>query len=496
MRIKQLIKVLGSKGNYSEAEDFEVRGISCNSKSVGDGFVFVAIKGTRQDGNRFIEEAISKGAKAVVVQSPGRLPVRQAGKVTKSPAKIPFIGVKDTRRALAELATEFYGNPSLKIKVIGVTGTNGKTTVTYLIEGIIKEAGFSPAVIGTVNYRFKDKIIPSKNTTPGPIELQSMLAEMLETRIDYAVMEVSSHALHQERTEGINFHSAVFTNLTQDHLDYHKTLDNYFSSKARLFQDISPGSFAVINNDDKYGARIKKLTRAGVITYGIKNKADITARDIKFDTLHTEFLLAGPGLGAGFRSRLIGMHNVYNILAAVAWALKEGIGLSVIKSAIEGFSEVPGRLERIDSKAGFSVFVDYAHTEDALSNIIATLRQLSKKRIIVVFGCGGERDKTKRPKMGRVVSEFSDYAIITSDNPRSEEPLRIIEDIRKGIKKNNYCVIPQRKEAIKKSLSLAQPGDIVLVAGKGHENYQILKEGVIHFDDREAVRECLKSMNY
>jgi UDP-N-acetylmuramoyl-L-alanyl-D-glutamate--2,6-diaminopimelate ligase len=511
MRIKQLIKILGNPRNYSGAADFEVRGISCNSKTVKDDFVFVAVKGTREDGNKFIEEAIEKGAKAVIVQSP-RLSLASAWDSLRSHvaaslsletpfghrsgAKIPFIGVKDTRRALAELAAEFYGNPSSKIKVIGVTGTNGKTTITYLLEELIKEAGFSPAVIGTVNYRFRDKIIPSKNTTPGPIELQSMLADMLKTGIDYAVMEVSSHALHQDRTGGINFHSAIFTNLTQDHLDYHKTLDNYFRSKARLFQDIPPGSFAVINNDDKYGRRIKKLTRAGVITYGIKNKADITARDIKFDCLHTEFLLAGAELETGFRSRLIGMHNVYNVLATVAWALREGIELSAIKSAIERFSQVPGRLERIDSRAGFSVFVDYAHTEDALYNIIATLRQLYKKRIIVVFGCGGERDKTKRPKMGRVVSELSDYAIITSDNPRSEDPLQIIEDIRNGINKNNYCVIPERKEAIKKSLSLAQPGDIVLLAGKGHESYQILKDGIIHFDDREAVRECLKSMNY
>ena len=502
MRIKQLIKALGNFSNYSNLADFEVSGISCNSKAVKDGFIFVAIRGNRQDGNKFIEEAIERGAKAIIVQSPshpvcptGRqviLSRRQAGKST---AKIPFIRVKDTRKALAKLAAEFYGGPSSKIKVIGVTGTNGKTTITYLLEALLKEAEFLPAVIGTINYRFKDKIIPSKNTTPGPIELQSLLADMLKTGIDYAIIEVSSHALDQDRTLGIKFHSAVFTNLTQDHLDYHKTLENYFRSKAKLFENISPPAFAVINNDDKYGRRIKELTKARIITYGIKNKADIRARDIKFDCLHTEFKLLGAGLETDFRSRLIGIHNVYNILATVGWALQEGITPATIKSVLEGFSLVPGRLERIDFAGDFSVFVDYAHTEDALKNILKTLRPLTKKRIIVVFGCGGERDKTKRPKMGRLASELSDYAIITSDNPRSEDPMEIIRDIKRGIKKNNYSVMPQRLDAIRESLSLAKPGDIVLVAGKGHENYQILKDRSIPFDDREAVKECLKSMN-
>lgn len=490
MRITDLIRALDAFNNHSNLKDFEVSGISCNSKSVKDNFIFVAIKGNREDGNRFIGEAIKKGAGAVVIQSPRHPACRQAG---TSPAKVPFIKVKDTRKALAKLAAEFYGNPSSKIKVVGITGTNGKTTISYLIEALLKEAGFLSAVLGTVNCRFKDKVVPSKNTTPGPVELQSMLDEILKENVRYAIMEVSSHALHQDRTEGIAFSSAIFSNLTQDHLDYHKTKESYFQSKARLFKNISSGSFVVTNNDDKYGRRIKELTPAKVITYGIENKADIVASDIKFDIAHTELRISSLKAEVRLRSHLIGKHNVYNILATMAWAQEEGLGLSTIKSAIETFSFVPGRLERIDFKGDFSVFVDYAHTEDALRNVITTLRQLTKERIIVVFGCGGERDKTKRPKMGRVVAGLADYAIITNDNPRSEDPLKIIKDIKRGIKENNYCIIPERLEAIRKAFNLAKSGDIVLVAGKGHENCQILKDKTIHFDDREAVRECLMS---
>jgi len=323
-----------------------------------------------------------------------------------------------------------------------------------------------------------------------------MLAEMLKEGIDYTIMEVSSHALDQDRTAGIDFHSAIFTNLTQDHLDYHKTVENYFEAKLKLFKDIDTDSFVVINHDDGWAKRIKKLTRARIVTYGIENNADYMARDIRFDCLHTKFRLLYPEGEIDFSSRLIGRHNVYNILAAVSWALAEGIDTQAIKSAVEKFFQVPGRLERIDSRGDFTVFVDYAHTEDALRNIIKTLRFLTDKRIIVVFGCGGERDKSKRPKMGCVVSELSDCAIITNDNPRSEDPQDIINDIKRGIKKTNFCVIPERAEAIKKSLSLAKSGDIVLVAGKGHEDYQVIKDRRIPFDDREVIRECLKSMNY
>lgn len=488
MRLKQLIKSLYNC-DYSHLEDFEVRGITCNSKEVLENFIFVAIKGSKTDGHQFIEEAINKGAKAVIIQ-------RQSAKVSKCQNSVNLIKVDDTRSALAKLAIEFYGNPSQNLKVVGITGTNGKTTVSYLIEAILIEAGFTPAVIGTVNYRFKDKVILSKNTTPPATQIQAMLSDMLKENINYAIMEVSSHALDQDRTAGINFHSAIFTNLTHDHLDYHHTLEDYFQAKAKLFKNLDTSSFAIINEDDEYGRRLKKLTRAKIITYGIKNQADIVARNIKSDIRHTEFSLTTIDGKINFKSRLIGYHNAYNILAAVSWAKTEGLDLSVIKSTLEKFYFVPGRLERIDFDGDFSIFVDYAHTEDALCNVIRSLRALTSNKIIVVFGCGGERDKTKRPKMGYIVSELADFALITNDNPRSEDPQDIIEDIKKGIKKENFCVMLDRKEAIKKSLSLAKSGDIVLIAGKGHENYQILKDRIIDFDDRKVVRECLKLMNY
>lgn len=488
MRLKQLLKTLDMDLVYFEGEDFDVRGISCDSQRVSDGFIFVAIKGAAQDGNNFISEAIPRGAKAVVVQSPCLHFCMGAA----NHQGLSFIEVRDTRKALAKLAAAFYGNPSQKIKVIGVTGTNGKTTITYLIEALLKQAGRNCAVIGTVNYRFKNKIIPAKNTTPSSQELQAMLQEISAQDIGYAVIEVSSHALDQDRTLGINFHTAVFTNLTQDHLDYHKTMENYFRAKAKLFEDIKPDSFAVINNDDEYGRILQKLTKAKVVTYGIKNNSSVLAKNLKFDFEQTEFVLGINDQKTKIKTPLIGRHNVYNILAAVSWTLNEGWDLSVIQPAMERFGSVPGRLERINTNKGFFVFVDYAHTEDALKNAINTLREISKERIIVVFGCGGERDRTKRPKMGRIVSELADYAVITNDNPRSEDPCSIISDIEKGISKNNYSIVFDRREAIEKSLKLAQAGDVVLVAGKGHENYQILNNQTIHFDDREVIRECLK----
>lgn len=487
MRLKQLLRSIKVDLVYPEREDFDVRGISCDSRRVSDGFIFVAIKGVNQDGYNFISEAVSRGAKAVVIQF----------NLEKSQFtdKVTFIEVKNTRKALAELVAAFYGNPSRKIKVIGITGTNGKTTTAYLIEALLKQAGRDCAVFGTVNYRFKEKIIPAQNTTPGAQELQAILQEISALDIGYAVMEVSSHALDQDRILGINFQTAVFTNLTQDHLDYHKTMEAYFRAKARLFEDIQPDSLAVINNDDEYGRILQKSTKAKVVTYGIKNSSSVLAKNLKFDFTQTEFILEIAGQKAKIRTPLIGRHNVYNILAAVSWALNEGWDLSLIQAAMEKFDSVPGRLERIDTNRGFSVFVDYAHTEDALKNVIAALREIVKERIILVFGCGGERDRTKRPKMGRIVSELADYAVITDDNPRSEDPCGIISDIEKGINKNNYSIVPDRREAIKKSLQLAQAGDVVLVAGKGHENYQILKNKTIHFDDCEVIRECLKQKN-
>ena len=478
MQIQELVKLIRRN---------KFNGISGNSKTVKKGFIFVAVKGARLDGNKFIKEAIDKGAKVIVGESKDLR--------NNNLKDILTVPVKDTRKAIAKLAVEFYKNPSDKIKVVGVTGTNGKTTITYLIEELLRKSGHNPGVIGTINYRYNNMVIPAKNTTPGPIEIQSIISDMQNRKVDYLAMEVSSHALDQSRVLGVNFHSAIFTNLTQDHLDYHKTLNNYFLSKAKLFTELSRKAFCVINNDDKFAVRLKKMTPAKVITYGIRNKSSVMARDIKFNVTHTEFLLITPRGEIRIRTSLIGIHNVYNILATCAWGLEAGIKLSKIQSAISDFKIVPGRLERINTDKGFSIFVDYAHTDDALKNVIGTLRHLHPKRIITVFGCGGERDKLKRPKMGKVATALSDFAIITSDNPRSENPKAIIEDVLKGIENTNYCTFVDRFKAIKKALSLARAGDIVLVAGKGHEDYQVLNTGPIPFDDRKVVRECLRFLS-
>lgn len=487
MYLKDLIKSLTLCPGFKLPVDFWVKGLSCDSRKTGADFVFVAIKGAQEDGSRFIAEAIENGARAVVLKSQDTRHMSQDNVV--------FIEVEDDRMALAQLACAFYGNPSEKLSTVGVTGTNGKTTVTYLIEAILKSCGEVPGVIGTVNNRFQDRVFPSLNTTPGPLELQSMLADMLNSKATYSVMEVSSHALDQDRTALINFSAGIFTNLTQDHLDYHKSLEEYFSAKSKLFCGLCDSALSIINADDPYGVKLKKISRGKVITYGIDSECDVKARDLKMDLSSSGFFLQGKTWKGQIKTRLIGRHNVYNILAAFAWAEGAGLDPLKVKSAIEGFYLVPGRLERVGSDRGFSVFVDYAHTEDALKNVLSALRQIQHERIIVVFGCGGERDKTKRPKMGSVVSQMADFAIITNDNPRSEEPEEIIGNIRSGIAKDNFCVIPDRLEAIKKSLSLAKPGDIVLVAGKGHEDYQIIKGKTTHFDDREVVRKCLQSMS-
>lgn len=487
-KLTELLNTLDVWLPLKSFNDFEVGGISCHSKKVREGDVFVAVKGSACDGQRFIDEAIQRGARAVILQ--GSEP-QSAGRFA-----VPSILVPSTRDVLGRLASEFYGHPSTKMRVAGITGTNGKTTVSYLMEAMLKECGYLPAVVGTINYRFGSEVIPATNTTPGAVELQSLLADMVSGGIEYAIMEVSSHALDQKRTEGIHFHSALFTNITRDHLDYHKSYGAYVDSKARLFEQLPADAFAVINNDDPFAVRFKRATEAEVLTYGVEHPAQVRAHDIEFSLSKTVFTLTLAGARIRVHSPLLGIHNVSNVTAAAAWAHKAGIPIPVILAAVEKFSYIPGRLQRLDTdyKVPFYVFVDYAHTEDALRNSILALRRFSDKRLIVVFGCGGDRDKAKRPAMGRTASELSDYVVLTSDNPRREDPYAIIEDISKGIKRNNYCVIPERSEAIKTALAIAQPQDIVLVAGKGHEVYQIMKDRIVPFDDREEIRTCLRSM--
>jgi len=492
MKLKALIESSGFSLPRG-FKNFEVKGVTSDSRKAQENFIFVAVKGSDFDGHDFIQQAIEQGARAVV----GLVDSSQL----TADKKVTYIRVADTRRALAELASQFYDQPSLRMTVTGITGTNGKTTVSYLIEHILKSAQFTPGVIGTINYRFKDKILNASNTTPGPERLQALLDQMQKEKVDYAIIEVSSHALDQERVGAIKFCTAIFTNLTKDHLDYHHDLNSYFAAKAKLFRGLPTEGFAILNIDDVHTSKLIKLTRAYVVTYGLGNHADITAKDININLKGTEFILRlRYSISKKFATKvdklmlstsLIGRHNIYNILAAVAFGLTQRIDLEIISEAIKRFTGVPGRLERIPTEDDFSVFVDYAHTEDALRKVIESLRPLCKGRLCVVFGCGGNRDKNKRPKMGRVVTELADLAIITTDNPRNEEPQDIINDITAGINKQNFKVVIDRKEAIKEILSETSKDDIILIAGKGHENYQILKDRIIHFDDREVVRECL-----
>lgn len=485
MKFTQLIKSLEGFHVVTAGTDFEVAGLACDSRKAGADYVFVAIKGADADGHAFVRDAVARGSRAVIAQE----------ETAASSPGLNCIVVRDSRKALAQIAAAFYQDPSQRLRVVGITGTNGKTTVSYLIEAIVRQAGRNPAVIGTVNYRFKDRLIPSLNTTPGPLELQPMLAEMAKAGVEYVAMEVSSHALAQERTEGVHFCAALFTNLTQDHLDYHKTMEDYFQSKARLFSGLNNHAFAVINGDDPYGRRLMVPPGVSMVTYGLATHCDFMASEPEFSLKGSRFTIRTACKSIQVNTPLIGRHNVYNILAAASWALREGFPVDDILAAIAGFRSVPGRLEPIENNAGLAVFVDYAHTEDALKNVIKAIRELSKKRLIVVFGCGGDRDKTKRPKMGAVVAELADFAVVTSDNPRSEDPMAIIGDITRGIRKDNYRVVPDRRLAIKEALGMAAEGDAVLIAGKGHEDYQVLKDGRVHFDDREVARECLGSMN-
>jgi len=483
MKLRELIRSLDI--SIAGSGDFVVRGVTSDSRKIQDDFVFVAIHGNKLDGSAFIEEAVKNGAKAIVFQDQEAL---------NNSDGVVFINVRDSRFALAKLAAEFYGYPSRKMKVIGVTGTNGKTTITYLIEHILKEAGYKTGVIGTINYRYDDKVIVAKNTTPGPEDTQSLLAEMFEADVRYVAMEVSSHALDQDRVNGVDFHAAIFTNLTQDHLDYHKDMEAYFMAKSLLFRNLNSEALAIINKDDSYAQRLMNLTNADVITYSLRHPADIAVTKIKLGLEGSSFLINYKGLRLEINSKLIGKYNVYNILAAVSFAFHERIDPQKIKEAVESFNCVPGRLEQIDLGQVFKVFVDYAHTDDALRNVISSLKEVEHNRIIVVFGCGGDRDKIKRPKMGYIASELADEVIVTADNPRSEDVEDIIEDIKRGIKKDNYRVIPDRHIAIKEALKIAKANDIVLIAGKGHENYQVFKDKTIDFDDRLEAKICLASM--
>ncbi|MBU0634147.1 MAG: UDP-N-acetylmuramoyl-L-alanyl-D-glutamate--2,6-diaminopimelate ligase [Candidatus Omnitrophica bacterium] len=472
-------------------EDFLIKGISVDSREVRPNYCFFAISGSRADGHDYIEEAVSRGARVIILQKGHPAAVNSAKRFQN---KAIFIAVDEPRMFLAKVAAEFFDNPAEKLKIVGVTGTNGKTTVSFLVKNLFKSIGQEAGLIGTIYYKVAGHTLPAKNTTPDTIKINCLLSQMVEHDIKYAVMEVSSHALDQDRIAGIKFNTVIFTNLTPEHLDYHKNMGDYFSSKAKLFTNLNPDQFAVINVDDEYGVRLKKLTKGKIVDFGIVNKkAKVWAEDIKFGLDRTSFVAEMPAGKMKFTTRLVGKYNIYNILACICVGVIHGMELSTIGACVENMDPVPGRLERIQCGQAFEVFVDYAHTGDALQNVLSTLRQLHPRKIITVFGCGGERDRTKRPVMGKIASRFSDFLILTNDNPRGEDEVKIIEDIKKGFGPDfkNYDVVYAREQAIRDALEIAKEGDFVLIAGKGHETYQIFKDKTIDSDDREIARKIL-----
>lgn len=484
MYLKDILKGVSFNAR-DDISALKIKNVTCDSRLVKKGDLFVAVRGCSVNGSRFITDAAAKGACAVIAEEDFDAP-KGAKKVL----------VYDTRRSLPVIASNFYDHPSKRLKTVGVTGTNGKTTITYILEKIIKECGGGVGVIGTVNYRIKEKVLPSKNTTPGPLELQSMLHRMVGEEVNYAVMEVSSHALDQGRVDCVSFDVGIFTNITSDHLDYHKTAANYFEAKSKLFTKLKEGAAAVLNNDDRKVASLKSAIGKKVITYGVKKDADVKAGAVRTSLDSSRFVVSTPVGSFPVSTKLIGIHNVSNILAAITAAFALRIDLKDIKRGVESADFVPGRLESVDAGQPFKVFVDYAHTEDALYNILGLLKKTVERRILTVFGCGGNRDVQKRPLMGRVACALSDHVVVTSDNPRFEEPEAIVKNIECGVKGDysNYDIVIDRRKAIEKALAIAAPGDIVLIAGKGHENYQIVKGKVVPFDDREVARGFLKAL--
>lgn len=471
--------------------DVAIEDVVFDSRQVKPGSLFVALKGAHQDGNRFIPDAVAAGACAILSDS---APSPTGGAT--------LVRVKDALKALACVAACFWDYPSRRLKMVGLTGTNGKTTVSYLIESIFQAAGLKTGVLGTINYRFGGQQIPAPNTTPFASELQRFLARIAAGGGQACVMEVSSHALALGRVEGVDFDVAVFTNLTQDHLDFHGTMDAYGAAKAKLFESLDPESpkpipkSAVINLDDPAASQMARASRVPVLSYRLHAPADIFAKHVESDANGSRFEFCGPQTRFPVRLQLLGEYNVMNALAAAGAALALRLPAENIQAGLQNLSGVPGRLERIACGQPFTVVVDYAHTEDALKQVMQTLRRLRPRRLITVFGCGGDRDRSKRPLMGEAAVKGSDEVIVTSDNPRGEDPAGIALDIEVGARRVSsacYQIVLDREEAIVRAIRLAGPGDIVLIAGKGHEKDQIIGSARIPFDDRDVARRILSA---
>ncbi len=464
-----------------------VAGIACHSKQVRPGDLFIAVEGAAVDGHAFIEEAIARGAAAVVAQ---RLPgLRHSAAARHSAIACPCVLVPDSRDALAKIATRFYGHPSRKLRLLGVTGTNGKTTTTYLLQTILEATGARAGLLGTIVYQVGGRTLPSTNTTPGPLELQRYFAQMVGQGVQWCAMEVSSHALAQDRVAGLEYEAAIFTNLGSDHLDYHKTRDAYAAAKRRLFEHLRPDGIAVVNIDDEFGRVLAETLPHPVITYGVEHPAKVAVKEVHSSWQGLELLLASPWGTIPLSTGLLGRHNAWNIAAAAAALLALGVTPGDLRTGLATVEQVPGRLERVPIDGEAAVLVDYAHTADALRMVLASLRSLTRGRLIVVFGCGGNRDQSKRPVMGRMASVLADYVVLTSDNPRGEDPGEIIRQIKAGFdpKFAHYEEQPDREQAIVAALSMARRDDTVLIAGKGHEAYQTFDHISVPFSDRDVV---------
>lgn len=487
MELKSLIDgIIGMQADFSENPT--ITSIETDSRKVTEGSLFVCIKGYSADRHDFIDQAVESGACAIVADHPVEAPV-------------PVVVVPNTNRAAAYLADAFYGQPSHELHLIGVTGTNGKTTTTHLIEKIFADDNRKTGLIGTIGITLageKMELHAEAPTTPDTITLQKGFSQMVEAGAEAAVMEVSSHALDMGRVHGCDFNVGVFTNLSQDHLEYHPTMEHYFQAKSLLFSqlgntyDRNKIKAAVINIDDERAEALQKATAVQILTYGIKKRADVHAEQVELSEKGTRFTLTTPFGKASVHLKLIGLFNVYNALAAAAAALVSGVSFEQVVRSLESSTGVPGRFEVVDEGQPFTIIVDYAHTPDSLENVLTTVRQFAKGRIFAVVGCGGDRDRSKRPLMAQIAVKYADVPVFTSDNPRSEDPVAIIRDMEDGVKGSDFVSIPDRSEAIHHAVNKAADGDIVVIAGKGHETYQIIGDKVIDFDDRKVARHAIQ----
>ncbi|AKN33982.1 UDP-N-acetylmuramoylalanyl-D-glutamate--2,6-diaminopimelate ligase [Clostridium carboxidivorans P7] len=482
MNLKKILKEIKYellKGN----DDLEIREIQYDSRNVKSGDLFVCIEGYSTDGHKYVSSAVSNGAAAVI-----------CSKDIENLTECTVIKTEDTRKVLALASANYYDHPSDKLKVIGITGTNGKTTSTFMMKSILEAQGYKVGLLGTIANYVGDKKIPAHRTTPESLELQKLFAEMVEEGVNYCIMEVSSHSLYLDRVYGVKFCQAIFTNLTRDHLDFHKTFENYYNAKLILFKNTLS---SVVNIDDEYGERVYEDSEGKKTSYAIDKVADVKGSNLHMHSRGVEFDITYKNETQHINLNIPGKYNVMNALGSAAACLGEGMSLATVKEGLEAMLCVPGRCEIVTKNydLGYEVIVDYAHTPDGLENILKTAREFTKGKLISVFGCGGDRDNTKRPIMGKIGTELSDKAVITSDNPRTEDPMSIIKEVVAGVEKDNYIVVENRREAIKKAMEMAKKDDVIVVAGKGHEDYQILKDKTIHFDEREVIAEIIKELN-